>query len=387
MKKNNRIRLCFAALLVLLLCAALTPAVSAAAGDSPDNPLVLGKGKTVLTAEDAARLSGPAPAEYVRVADGVTEIADEAFADCFNLRGIELPEGLQRIGNRAFTGCSRLETVTMRAGLRSIGDSAFSRCMRLRSAELPEGLQYIGSEAFATTGLTEVRIPASVTRIESRAYYGCDIRTLYFNAVCCEDKAGDGSSELFQMAGNPPVLVIGPAVTRIPADFLYASNLTEATIPASVVEIGDRAFQNCLALEELTFENPATRLGEDVCLDKVRLRGLNRWMLLFGMDDTAQLGALVAVCLLLYLAQGVLLTVVNLRLTRRRYAGRARRPDTAGAPAPAPAAGPGDRIAGAREGAPAPMLAAAAISPWLLLGVLYWMVLTVTRPPATVRSA
>ena len=68
-----------------------------------------------------------------------------------------------------------------------------------------------------------------------------------------------------------------------------------------------------------------------------------------------------------------------LRLTRRRYAGRARRPDTA--------AGPGDRIAGAREGAPAPMLAAAAISPWLLLGVLYWMVLTVTRPPATVRSA
>ena len=58
MKKNNRTRLCFAALLVLLLCAALTPAVSAAAGDSPDNPLVLGKGKTVLTAEDAARLSG-----------------------------------------------------------------------------------------------------------------------------------------------------------------------------------------------------------------------------------------------------------------------------------------------------------------------------------------
>lgn len=66
----------------------------------------------------------------VTVPDSVTEIARNAFYNCAALAEINIGAGsaLATIGGRAFSGCSSLEEVYIPASVISIGDSAFNNC-------------------------------------------------------------------------------------------------------------------------------------------------------------------------------------------------------------------------------------------------------------------
>ena len=55
----------------------------------------------------------------------VTEIEAEAFADCWHLTGIVIPESVTEIGDSAFSGCENLMSVVIRKGVTRIGDRAF----------------------------------------------------------------------------------------------------------------------------------------------------------------------------------------------------------------------------------------------------------------------
>ena len=73
---------------------------------------------------------------------------DDAFAGCFSLTAVAMPEGLTSIGEGAFVGCFFLRTVTLPDSLMTIGDSAFVGCFALSAVALPEGLTSIGEGAF-----------------------------------------------------------------------------------------------------------------------------------------------------------------------------------------------------------------------------------------------
>ena len=84
---------------------------------------------------------------------GVTEINDDAFSSCRNMRSVKLPETLKRIGNGAFYDCSGLECINLRT-VSHIGYEAFCGCDRLKGAELdPEAdvddTAFAGCEALA----------------------------------------------------------------------------------------------------------------------------------------------------------------------------------------------------------------------------------------------
>ncbi|MBQ8928537.1 MAG: leucine-rich repeat protein [Oscillospiraceae bacterium] len=107
----------------------------------------------VLYSKDGTQLvCCPAGKEGVfTVPDGVTSIAEGAFAGCTKLTQIVLPEGVKEIGSGAFDGCTALETV-----------------------ELPEGLTTIGRETFlGCTALRELTIPKSVTKLGYRSVVDC----------------------------------------------------------------------------------------------------------------------------------------------------------------------------------------------------------------------
>ena len=55
----------------------------------------------------------------------VREIGHSAFASCYSLTSVTLPEGLTTISNHAFDSCHALTTIALPEGLTSIGDSAF----------------------------------------------------------------------------------------------------------------------------------------------------------------------------------------------------------------------------------------------------------------------
>lgn len=98
--------------------------------------------------------------EAVISSDYITEISNEAFADCNALNIIKLPANLERIGERAFIGTWRLGT---KEGL-----------------TIPSKVREIGSEAFYKSlfDAVDIVLPSSLTNIYS-AFEGSGARVIH----------------------------------------------------------------------------------------------------------------------------------------------------------------------------------------------------------------
>ena len=242
-KPKGRAALCVG--LVLALAAALAPAAAIAAGSgaeaSQESAAVLaqgalGEGSSVrwtLAANGNLALSGSGQAtaseelfdwgdEVVGVYVGreVESLGSELFSCFGKLESVAFEEGsaLSEIGPGVFSGCSRLKRISIPPSVQSIGAGAFYCCYGLEQLELAPGgsLKDIGESAFSSCEkLDGVVLPQSLESIGAYAFNGC-------------------------------------------------SSLRELRIPAGVRSIGERALEDCSALETFTLDNPAgTQLARD----------------------------------------------------------------------------------------------------------------------------
>ena len=127
-------------------------------------------------ASDYTFTEGYLPASLMRVtvAEGCTEIPDNAFFECSSVREIVLPEGIRTVGRRAFYGCERLAAVTLPDSVTSVGDDAYHGCIRLASFEGGAGLTTLGVQAFMDClSLTSVTLPDGVTHLPNACFWGC----------------------------------------------------------------------------------------------------------------------------------------------------------------------------------------------------------------------
>ena len=67
----------------------------------------------------------------INIPEGVTNIEDETFADCFALTSISLPDSVTSIGSGAFNCCSMLTNLSIPDCVTYIGRAAFSDCSNL----------------------------------------------------------------------------------------------------------------------------------------------------------------------------------------------------------------------------------------------------------------
>ncbi len=74
----------------------------------------------------------------------VTHIWDDAFSECANLTGIEIPKSVTNIGVHAFGGCSSLESIEIPQSVTIIEDYAFSGCSNLTSVIIPDSVMDLG---------------------------------------------------------------------------------------------------------------------------------------------------------------------------------------------------------------------------------------------------
>lgn len=103
----------------------------------------------------------------------VTEIADEAFADCYMLRKVTLPENLNKIGKFAFYNCTKLETINLKS-VEYIGRSAFQNCRLIRDIKLSPKLYYIDGWTFAgCSKLEKIIIGEGLNYIGHQAFVDC----------------------------------------------------------------------------------------------------------------------------------------------------------------------------------------------------------------------
>ncbi len=90
----------------------INPAYSSVAG------ILFNKSQTTL-------IECPKGMKSYTIPDGVTNIADEAFFDCYYLRSVTIPASVTRIENNAFIYCYVMTTVYCKGNAPSLGSAAF----------------------------------------------------------------------------------------------------------------------------------------------------------------------------------------------------------------------------------------------------------------------
>ncbi len=185
------------------------------------------------------------------IANGVTDIGNNAFSGCRSLTNITIPASVTNIWNSAFGGCTSLTAITvddLNPVYSSVDGVLFNKSQtvlilcpegRAGSYSIPNSVISIGGSAFSfCTSLTSVVIPNSVTSIGDSAFIRC-----------------------VSLAS----VTIGNGLTGIRAGtFSGCRSLTNITIPSSVTDIGGGAFSECTSLISVTIPNSVTSIGNFV---------------------------------------------------------------------------------------------------------------------------
>lgn len=123
--------------------------------------------------------------ESIFIGNSITTIGMDAFIGCYGLTTVKMGSSVTTIGASAFKYCYALSDLTLGDHVASISNSAFEGCSSLINLVIPNSLTTIGPSAFASTGITELILPSTVSKIELAAFYNCiGLKTIYsFNPI------------------------------------------------------------------------------------------------------------------------------------------------------------------------------------------------------------
>lgn len=184
---------------------------------------------------------------------GITEIVDNAFSYCEDLKSIEFKGKVKSIGNRAFEFCSNLINVSSLLDVETLGNEAFQFCTSLKSLTFSDKLKSLCSEdEYSQRGYTfrnckaleHVELGNSVEEIPEWFFEGCSsLKTFHVPSHC-------------KVIGN--------------GAFYYCKSLTSIEMPEYMESIGYEepgvyrrgAFQECESLESIIIPEGITTLEE-----------------------------------------------------------------------------------------------------------------------------
>ena len=163
---------------------------------------------------------------------GTTNVAANAFQNCYSLEQINIPDSVTSITYNAFQNCYSLKQVNIPDSVTSIGSSAFQNCYSLKQVNIPDSVTYISASVFQNCySLEQINIPDSVTSIAHNTFTGC-----------CSLKQVN----------------IPDSVTSIAYSAFYnCYSLKQVNIPDSVTSIGNDAFFYCNTLCDILNESKA----------------------------------------------------------------------------------------------------------------------------------
>ena len=240
------------------------------------------------------------------IPDGVTFIGDEAFHSCIRMTNIAIPASVTTIGSYAFFECSALTAINVNPGslayasmdgiLYNKSMTALIQCPGGKTGDvtIPASVTSIGEFAFHdSTGLTAINaspisasyisvdgilynkiqdilvkcprgkiggvtISASVTSIDSYAFYGCTGLT----SVTIPASVTSIGHDAFNGCTGLTSITIPSGITSIyGSTFYFCTGLTSITIPSSVTLIGQSAFSRCLSLTNVTIPSSVNNIS------------------------------------------------------------------------------------------------------------------------------
>lgn len=175
----------------------------------------------------------------VKFSNNLRNINAYGFFGCTSLESIEIPSSVIIISLTAFGECTNLKEVTFKEGsqLTTIFDLAFDNC----------------------TSLKNITIPATVTKIFDKSFKKCSsLENVYYNGTI-EDWCNielDGTpmeyaEHFYMLNGNNEYyevteIEIPATITKLNQRRFYGfNNITKVIIPSSVKSISGNVFGNC----------------------------------------------------------------------------------------------------------------------------------------------
>ena len=205
----------------------------------------------------------------VTITDGVTNIGNCAFFECFNLTSVSIGDTVTSIGKDSFFNCSDLTDIRLPDSLKSIGDGAFDRCSKIESIDIPQSVTEIGSSAFyRCNSLKSVIIPDSVTVLGMSVFSECESLTgitIGKSVSGISDTAFSGCPDLKSLTVDPDNTVFDSrnncnAIIRTDSNALLFG-CKNTSIPDTVTSISPKAFMGCVGLKEIVIPESVTEIG------------------------------------------------------------------------------------------------------------------------------
>ncbi len=228
--------------------------------------------------------------ESVRFNTSITEIGESAFAGCESLTSIKIPASVTSIGKYAFARCVSLHSVYIDTILSwcniEFGDetanplqyydyNASARTLYVNGTKLsgaliiPDSVQKLSEYAFyGQSGVTSVTIGKGVKKLGDQAFGGMpNVSTVNYNAEECILTTSGYLSQPFDDLGKNTLGVtvnIGATVKKVPAALFQENDKVKKVTfsGTSCKEIGNSAFQYCDNLSELTLPSSLITIGE-----------------------------------------------------------------------------------------------------------------------------
>lgn len=212
----------------------------------------------------------------------VTRIGESAFSGLTKLRTVVIPENVKEIGVSAFNSLTNLINITFPSSLRTIGNYAFANLPYITSLTLPEGLEEIGGSVFSSCrNLKNISLPSSLRsiggnlfsgdeKLKYTTYEGVDYLGNETNPYLLADKLNEDNTSptsvsfhndtkivggsLLESEASVTAITLNEGLVTISGSAFRGTSITEITIPSSVKEIANYAFESCTKLTTCTIE-------------------------------------------------------------------------------------------------------------------------------------
>jgi hypothetical protein len=181
----------------------------------------------------------------------ITGIASEISGN------IEIPYGVEKIAKNAFKDNTNITSVVFPSSLREIGNHAFWNCINLKEINLNEGLESIGLESFIHTGLESVDLPSTLNFLNWTPFE-CKMNVHHMSEYFCSDINGvlystdETSLILYPRRVHEESIRVPESVTRIESYAFENCIAKELNIPEGIEELQGNLFKGCQMLKTIT---------------------------------------------------------------------------------------------------------------------------------------
>jgi len=233
------------------------------------------------------------------IPSSIKQIYERAFYGCNNLTTVVLPTKLALLGSYAFDSCTSLESVTFipQCPLTTISSYAFNNCSALTDISFSNSITTLGERAFANcTAIEEITLGTSVVNLGDAVFQNCtSLESITFEAA-------EMSFGSLCLQGCPLLTTAGPIsgdyaikfawTEKIPDRVFSADNfgvlaLRNITLPATIKEIGERAFSLCDSLVNITLPSGLEVIGNLAFFYCISLSSITVPMSVISIGDNA----------------------------------------------------------------------------------------------------